>query len=102
MVLPESFHAVLIEGMDPALDRARILAEPPRYLVTAAALGDQQHAAKPQEESLLARRPDRGVDQLSDPFRTAEAELAHGVAPLLLALITSRCKPRSCGNGSVA
>lgn len=98
MVLAQSLHAVQVQRVHPALDGARVFAEPPRDLVTTGALGDQQYAAKPQQEALLARCLDRGVDQLPDRLRVAETEFAQGVTLGRAPDVESR----SCGSLYVA
>jgi hypothetical protein len=57
----------------PALDGARVLAEPPRDLVAAEALGDQQHAVQPVQVALLVGRPDCGADPTPRPLIAATA-----------------------------
>src|SRR5688572_21265885 len=84
--------------MHPALNRARVFAEPSRDIAATVTLGDQQHAVQPVQEMRFALRLDRGVNHLPDPFRAAEGELAHGVN---LAWAPA-AQPASCGNAYVA
>ena len=78
-MLAQTLYPVQVKRVHPALDRARVAAEPPRDLITAAALGDQQDAVQPVQEMRLAWRLDRGVEALPEPLRVGERKLAHVV-----------------------
>ena len=81
VMFAQAFRAVRVERVDPALDRARVFAEPARDFVAAAARRDEHDGMEPMGKSLLGRPAQFAGDQYADQLRTHGLESAHPHPP---------------------